>query len=356
MKIRLIGQRNTSGIGIHYTNFCNALLRRPGVNHLVQEVDFTDSTALQLAAAQSEPSDINISFVGVNLQDHFRGRNIQWTVFETTRPADSILDTLRAADQVWVPSEWGRNVLLNLGLPSSQVLVVPEGVDSDCYYPPALVPATDPFVFLFVGKCEPRKCLMETMQAFANTYGTDASARLVVKTGYFRQDNERTQALFDFAESLQVTNIELIYDGVSAADLWTLYQRANAFVFPSRGEAWGLPLIEAAAQGIPLITTNWSGSTEFLSACQSSVVPVDFVLAPVHCEEHKNYYPATDGNYGQWAFPQVSSIERAMRRVRENYPEFVARARQNSRTIRDQFNWTRSVDRALQALNLLDVV
>jgi len=354
MKIRLIGQRNTTGIGTHYTNFSDAISRRAGVGHLVEEVDFCDNHAMTAAAESSTDKDINICFVGLPLHRNFRGKNIQWVVFETTKPPDFIMDVCKSADQVWVPTSWGRDVLLSQGLDRGHVQVVHEGVNSDVFYPRLGLNSSDPFIFLFVGKYETRKCLEETMQAFAQVYRDDTTVQLVIKTGYFLQDPERCTRLMQLHTDLGCNNIQIIYSGVTGQDMWNLYRGANAFVLPSRGEGWGLPLIEAAAMGVPIISTCWSGPTEFLDLCRTSTIAVDFELEPVHCDEHKMYSPTQDGDYGIWANPQVDSIARAMTIVRGSYPEYQAAAQHNSHAIRNQFSWTCSVDQALLALTKLN--
>jgi len=350
MRIRLIGQRNTTGIGTHYANFCDALQLRPVYGSLVEEVDFTDQAALVQAMNTSTDQDINISWVGLHLNGNFRGRNIQWTVFETTRPSEQIMGELRVSDQVWVPSEWGKNVLVSNGLDLDRIQVVPEGVNSDCYYPRSGRASANPFVFLFVGKYETRKCLEETMQAFAEAFGNDSTKELVIKTGYFTDDAERWRRLQNLHAELGCENIRIIYAGVDPQDMWNLYRGANAFVFPTRGEGWGLPLIEAAAMGVPIITTWWSGHTEFLPACRTSVIAVDFELGPIHCADHQRYFPSPDGNYGLWAYPQQHSLISAMRRMVQEHEKYQFLADQNSQAIRQQYSWTASVDRALQAL------
>ena len=45
------------------------------------------------------------------------------------------------------------------------------------------------------------------------------------------------------------------------AALRNLYAAADAFVLPTRGEGWGLPIAEAMAMALPVIATNWSGPT-----------------------------------------------------------------------------------------------
>jgi len=44
-----------------------------------------------------------------------------------------------------------------------------------------------------------------------------------------------------------------------------LYAAANVFVLPSRGEGWGRPHVEAMSMELPIIATNWSGPTEFMT-------------------------------------------------------------------------------------------
>ena len=44
-----------------------------------------------------------------------------------------------------------------------------------------------------------------------------------------------------------------------------LYQSAQLFVLPTRGEGWCLPCVEAMAIGLPVIVTNFSGPTEYMA-------------------------------------------------------------------------------------------
>eukprot|EP00965_Chrysotila_dentata_P071588 2365204-Pleurochrysis_carterae.AAC.1 len=54
-------------------------------------------------------------------------------------------------------------------------------------------------------------------------------------------------------------------------------QAVDAFVLPSRGEGWGRPVMEAMAMALPVIATNWSGTTAMLS--DETSFPLDFELA-----------------------------------------------------------------------------
>ena len=53
------------------------------------------------------------------------------------------------------------------------------------------------------------------------------------------------------------------------------YAAADVFVLPSRGEGWGRPHVEAMAMGLPVIATNWSGPTAFMTPANSYPLRVE---------------------------------------------------------------------------------
>jgi glycosyltransferase involved in cell wall biosynthesis len=352
MKIRLIGKRNNLGIGIHYANFCDAIRRYHGVADLVEEVDFTDHAQMQAASSASRPEDVNISFLGANIHEFFRGHSVQWTVFESNRIPELVMSSLRPATQVWVPSHWGRDVLIDNGIDPARIWVVPEGVDSGRFHPYRRHPwtADRPFRFLGVGKYELRKSFDETLTAFAQTYANMPNVELVIKSGYFTNHDEKLLAFKKKIKDLELTNITLLWGVMSFDDIAELYRSCDAFVFPTRGEGWGLPLIEAAASGLPIITIPYSGHTEFIQHIGDSVVGVDYVMSDIDCPEYQSYYPQADQNWGQWARPDIYSISAALQTVCREYDGLYQRAQKNSKIIRDRFSWQASVDQALVAI------
>ena len=69
-------------------------------------------------------------------------------------------------------------------------------------------------------------------------------------------------------------------------DNWTCrfccrYGAVDVLVQPSRGEGWGLPMVEAMACGTPVIGTRWSGPAEFLTEENSYPLRTDG-LVPNH--------------------------------------------------------------------------
>jgi glycosyltransferase involved in cell wall biosynthesis len=352
MKIRLIGQRNEQGIGNHYACFSDALKQIRGIGHLVEEIDAQDPIALDRAVGRSQPNDVNISFVAMNIHEYFRGHNVQWVVFESTFLPKKVDWVVKAADQVWVPSAWGRDMLIQNSIAADRVHVVPEGIMGNMFHSYGRQPHNNdrPFRFLTVGKYEERKSIDETLQAFAQVYGNVPGVELVIKSNYFVNADQKAAVLQNKIQSLGLKNVVVVWGSVDYEEIADLYRNADVFVLPTKGEGWGIPLIEAAASGIPIITVSYSGHTEFLRRIPDSGIPVDYVMAPITCPEYQFYYPDPDGNYGEWARPDIYSLSNALKLAKKNYEQLYKNAQKNSQIIRSEFGWAQSVEKALAAM------
>ena len=350
MRINLIGQRNSSGIGNHFGSFATALASLDLVGSCVHELDFQDPNAIISAAQNSTDQDVTISFVGLNIHDLFQGLRIQWVVFESTRIPVDVLRSADLADVVWVPSAWGRDVLIANGIDAGKIDVVHEGVDHDRFHPYGRVSESRPFRFLVVGKYEIRKSYPEIFSAFAAEFGNNPAVELVMKSDYFRDGNIKAQQMIADLRSHAFENWRLNWGYVDLATIADMYRTADVFLSAPRGEAWGLPIIEAAASGLPIISTMYSGQAEFLQPVQTSVISVDYDMGAVDCPEYQGYYPFPDSNWGEWAVPKIDSIRHSMRFAYENHQNLAPIALANSAVIRREFGWNASADQAVEAL------
>lgn len=129
-------------------------------------------------------------------------------------------------------------------------------------------------IYLTVGGIEPRKNSITVLQAFSRVLAHTPQAQLVIAGGatLFDYQPYRDQ-FFEQASQLQIQTGQLILPGVIAdADLPVLYHAADAFVFPSLKEGWGLVVFEAIASGLPIIVSNQPPFTEFLTSQQALFV------------------------------------------------------------------------------------
>jgi glycosyltransferase-like protein len=133
-------------------------------------------------------------------------------------------------------------------------------------------------IYLSVGGIEPRKNSIKLLQAFAEVLADYPQAQLAIAGGATLFDYQPYRdEFFALAQRLGVPiGKSLMLPGViPEAELPALYRIADAFVFPSVKEGWGLVVLEAIASGIPVITSNQSPFTEFLSKTQALLVDAE---------------------------------------------------------------------------------
>jgi len=103
---------------------------------------------------------------------------------------------------------------------------------------------------LFVGTLEPRKNVEALVEAFAAVEKPELKLLLVGKEGW-GIERIRTK-IRDMGLDQKV----LFLGYVPEEDLPCLYRGADAFVYPSFYEGFGIPVLEALAAGAPVITSN----------------------------------------------------------------------------------------------------
>jgi glycosyltransferase-like protein len=183
----------------------------------------------------------------------------------------SILDPDRV---LAVSRDWRRRLRAEFGVDAE---VVTNGVDGRRFARPAAVDGSDlraragaggRFLFLTVGGIEPRKGSLELVEALAKVRAVvDPPPVLAVVGGHSFQDHlayrqqvlERAAAL-----GLGLGDAVVLLGTVPDQELPRWYHAADAFVFPSRKEGWGLALLEALAAGLATVASDLPVFREWL--------------------------------------------------------------------------------------------
>lgn len=124
-------------------------------------------------------------------------------------------------------------------------------------------------VFLAVGGVEPRKNTLRTLEAFVRIRRAMPTAQLMIAGGVSLLDHSdyarSFEAMVDAAGLRDAPEAPLIVLGrVDDADMPRLYRCADALVFPSLREGFGLAVLEAMACGTPAVVSRIAPFTEYL--------------------------------------------------------------------------------------------
>lgn len=355
VKVNFFCHFNHTGVGRHCENAFFAMNRQRPAGLLLDYVNNTRETSVRRAIAQGRvPLDVTLFFwcYPAALVQQFAGRRATWWFFESDRLAPRWLQEIDVFDEIWVPSHWGREVLLAHGVPDERVRTLESGVNSQVFRPAPL--AHEAFVFLSVGKYENRKSIDETVAAFAAEFPAPRypSVQLWLKAD-FPLFPERVRQLAQKFEHDR--RIRVISGALTDRQMAELYNAADAFVFASKAEGFGLPCLEAIACGVPVIATRYSAQSVFLDRIPGLYVPVEYRIAPIVDGDYSYFYANDyDGqDFGNWALPSIQSLRNAMREVYEQPALWRERALQASAILREEFDWDVIGRKALQAAQAL---
>lgn len=200
--------------------------------------------------------------------------------------ARGLAATARRADLVITVSEAAKaEILAHTRIPEDRLRVVPNGVDNVVATPDEVAAAIDrhglagaPYL-LWVGTLEPRKDVATLVRAFAALVdsGRATGHRLVLAgpTGWLSEDLVPGD-VFDRLGSPgpgQGDPLLRLLGSVEEAQLRALYAGATLFALPSRHEGFGLPVLEAMAQGTPVVCSDIPALREVAGGAARLVPP-----------------------------------------------------------------------------------
>ncbi len=253
------------------------------------------------------------------------------------------------------PSNWSKNGLIRSGAEASRIVVVPHGVNPNIYHPlPTAERKTlrqklgidNYFVFLNVGvMCNSSQGVGRLLKAFATIVDHYPDTKLILKG---RDAIFPSKDSIAKASKLSLTDAEMekvqsriIYVGntLSFLELAQLYQSANAYVSPYLAEGFNLPILEAAACGLPTICTKGGPTDDFTNS--------DFALA-IDSKLQTNH--TNDGDTLHFVVPKQEHLIELMQTVIEK-TLFLDKAREaGPKWVLQHFTWKQVVDKLLDAL------
>lgn len=208
------------------------------------------------------------------------------------------------------------------------------------------------FKFLSIFQWVPRKGHDILLRVFFEEFKKKDDVALIIKTNKMGRSSIEQEMIVKeieeikrkFGEHETRAPVYVFTDILTEEQMDTLYQECNAFVLPSRGEALGIPYLEAGSFGLPVIATGWGGQTDFLTDQNSFVV--DYQIVPISEKFYTGYY-----NQGQlWAEPSVDDLKKKMRTVYDDYTMAKKKGLLLKKDIELNYNWEKS------AMDIMDSI
>ena len=256
---------------------------------------------------------------------------------ETDKCSPKWIENCNAMDLIIVPSTFTKNVIRRSGVLTTRVKVVPEwfnhhilseNLNQICQNDERYNFSTN-FNYLIIAQLtaqnpiHDRKNLFNTLAWLLEYHKNDPDVGIVLKTNFGRGtvlDHLRTS---DYLKNLtsrirkgSFPKIHLVHGNMSKEEIAALYHvdSIKAYVSATRGEGYGLPLVDAAAAGVPVVATNWSGHLEFLE--KGLFLPVDYDMSEIDegRVDERIFYKGF-----RWAEPRKSSFFKQLNALSSDY-------------------------------------
>lgn len=212
------------------------------------------------------------------------GQRIFYTMMETSNGLHpEYVDRLNMSNEVWVPTSYLSGIMGGAGV-GVPIHVVPLGVNERVFHrglaPMELPKHVKQFRFLSVFWWSFRKGYDLLLKAYLEEFSADDDVSLVIATKF--HDNKGMDDIKRDVDAIKKSVGEKDYPQIlvnmkdmDEAELASLYAACDAFVLPTRGEGFGLPIVEAAACGLPVITTNCTAQSTYLNDSLAYLVNPD---------------------------------------------------------------------------------
>jgi len=291
---------------------------------------------------------------------------------ETTVAPPYWLDGVNRMDLNIVPSKFVKNVFETIefdvqnkqtGQPAGKLKlqkpmeVLFEGADTNIYKKTKefnvelndqLKSIEEPFNFLYVGHWlqgglgKDRKDTGMLVKVFLETFkNMKKRPGLIMKTsgaGFSVMDREDIMNKINDIKSTvtgDLPNIYFLHGDFTDEEMNQIYNhpKVKAHINLTHGEGFGRPLLEASLSEKPIITSNWSGHTDFLNSELSILLPGDLVDVP------KKSFPKDFYLEGmQWFTVNYQKASQSMQEVFKNYKKFKIPAKKQAMGNRAKFS------------------
>jgi hypothetical protein len=237
--------------------------------------------------------------------------------------------------------------------------IIFEGANTEIYKPVKstfdLSNIKEDFAYLFVGHWmqgalgEDRKNVGLLVKAFYETFKNKSKKpALILKTStvgssYMDRDEliKRIKMIKDTVKSSNLPNVYLLHGEFTDIEMNEIYNHSKikAMVNLTKGEGFGRPLLEFSLTNKPIITTNWSGHTDYLNSEFVTLLPGN--LNKVHPSAANNMLLAE----AEWFNVDYGQAGYYLKDMFENYKGYAENAKRQGFQSRTKFSFDAMKDK-----------
>jgi len=282
---------------------------------------------------------------------------------ETDRCNPKWLDAINSMDLVIVPTEHVRDTFFRTGEIKTKIVVIgewhQEALDLEPLKHILDIKFDTKFNFLVVSQLtatddvSDRKNIFNTIKWFCEVFRDDKDVGLILKTNMGRGTqidrhnvHQTIDALLKRVRPGQFPRVHILHGNMTDHEVTSLYRHTSVkcFINLTRGEGFGLPILDASVAGLPVITTNWSGHLDFMKMGKFIGVDYDLIDVPPSKIDNRIFV-----NNVKWANPREADFKKKVLKFKSSYLTPKEWAEDLSVKCRDKFS-RKSIEPAYQEI------
>jgi glycosyltransferase involved in cell wall biosynthesis len=241
--------------------------------------------------------------------------------WETDRVPDDFVKGLQLCDEIWTGSEANKQALLSTGV-DKPVYIIPQAIDMDrAPVEPYVLPDFDGFLFYSIFEWTDRKNPAALLKAYWEEFQDDENVGLLIKTYFHNFQLGNKRMIRHQVEHMKRRSgldkfppVFLYLDLMDRVQLERIHETGDVYVSAHRGEGWGVPQVEAATHGKPMISTAYGGCHEYFEDGKNAML-LPYEMVPVTGMEHShNWYTREQ----KWADVDHAALRAALRSAYED--------------------------------------
>lgn len=293
------------------------------------------------------------------------GRQVFFTMMETETLHPTFRDLCnKYSNEIWVPSAHNKKMFIDSGV-KKEIHVMPLGIDEVIYKNALTVQPKDlskmpisnilgrsvsdginKFRFFSLFGWSYRKGVDILIKSFVRAFTAKDDVALIMYSHHVGPDKV-VQDVIRYASEVRGSNypqILFIHSVTPESEMPSLYRIGHAFVNCSRGEGFSLPQIEASASGLPVISCNNTGMSEYLTEDNSFMITTE---EKEMCSPEMHWI--TPYYHGQ-LFPrlgedQINQAVRHMQFVVNNYDKALEKGKKLNKEVWEKYTWDKATNR-----------
>lgn len=345
---------NPTGIATASREMIKALIK---LGHRVKTLDLCDpkfefNRGLESCNDYINPSSIDFTVIAdypQNWNDSYglRGEVVTHFVHEGTKLWPGWAETINQfPGKFFVPSQATKNLFKWNGV-IKKIDVINFGANE--LYQERQIDRPKEFMFLSVnswtGKLGDRKGTELIIKAFDEEFKGDPNVQLFLKISTFWDNKDPIYYQRAILDILGHENPSILFSSAYAEEekLAEYYNICDVFVAPTRGEGFGLTILNSLASGLPVITTK-DGNSGHMDFCKNNP-GVIFVNSNKSVQGDRRFY--VEGNL--LAEPDLEDLKKQMRWAYENRDKLKNLGKEGKEFVKD-FKWENSAKKLIEVV------